>query len=391
MYRVMTGKQRSLVFPVMCNAHVRIDYSDNIPKGADNTAASSDDVVYGLWGLKDNFTIEATITPYDVNGYASRFHDLNIQSIENSKKILPAIDKDQTSTDYLSHSYLSESAKLTHEMRIFHSTKVQVSLVNVTTHNHNQPAQYKIRFKLILGSTTTTLDSDVVITPSSGINWPLANNTTNSLTKGLFDADGKYTHSFERATHSSGNSGTTLAFSSPTLAEDNFYDGQELFISNGGVPQSIGTIDHVRVTGESSALPPVKLNTSQSTALNSTDIYVKTLQHPAYVDNFNHIAVTYNDTQKLMSIYLDGNLIKSTTHTATGTNLFSFDREDFFLGANGTGAKGAANTAVTNNQFMGEMHEFAISSIAKTNFNIFNLTPRYANTLLYFRFEEVDE
>ena len=73
------------------------------------------------------------------------------------------------------------------------------------------------------------------------------------------------------------------------------------------------------------------------------------------------------------------------------TNLFSFDREDFFLGANGTGAKGAANTAVTNNQFMGEMHEFAISSIAKTNFNIFNLTPRYANTLLYFRFEEVDE
>ena len=383
MYRVMTGKQRSLVFPVMCNAHVRIDYSDNIPKGADNTTASSDDVVYGLWGLKDNFTIETTITPYDVNGYSSSFPTLNIQTIENSKKILPAINEANTDTDYLSHYYLSESAKLTHEMRIFHSTKVQVSLVNVTTHNHNQPAQYKIRFKLILGSTTTTLDSDVVITPSRGINWPLANNTTNSLTKGVFDGDGKYTHSFERATHSSGNSGTTLTFSS--TAKNNFYAGQELFTVSSGVATSIGTVASVRTT----APHTLTLNTSQSTALNSTDIYVKTLQHPAYVDNFNHIAVTYNDTQKLMSIYLDGNLIKSTTHTASDS--FAFDREDFFLGANGTGANGAANTAVTNNQFMGEMHEFAISSIAKTNFNIFNLTPRYANTLLYFRFEEVDE
>tara|TARA_R100001377_G_scaffold85120_1_gene70371 strand:- start:1162 stop:2283 length:1122 start_codon:yes stop_codon:yes gene_type:complete len=372
----------------MCNAHVKIDYSDNIPKGADNTPASSDDVVYGLWDLKDAFTIETTITPYDVNGYGSGT-TLNIQTIENSKKILPAINGSATDTNYLSHYYLSESAKLTHEMRIFHSTKVQVSLVNVTTHNHNQPAEYKIRFKLILGSTTKTLDSPVLIKPSSGINWPLANNTTNSLTKGLFDADGKYTHSFERTTHSSGNNGTTLVFTSPTLAEANFYNGQELFISNNGIPESIGTIKHVRVTGESNALPPVELNTSQSTALNSTDIYVKTLQHPSYVDNFNHIAATYDDNSKLMSIYLDSRLVASATHDATGSNLFVFDKEDFYLGANGTGGKGA-NTSVSNNQFMGELHEFAISSIAKNNFNVFNLTPRYANTLLYFRFEEVD-
>tara|TARA_R110002012_G_scaffold33256_3_gene97595 strand:- start:2262 stop:3410 length:1149 start_codon:yes stop_codon:yes gene_type:complete len=381
MYRVLTGKQRSLVFPVMCNAHVRIDYSDNIPRGADGVIASSDDITYGLWALKENFTIEATITPYDVNGYGSEFATLDIQTLENSKKIMPALNFGETTT-HLSHSYLSETAKLTHEMRIFHSTKVQVSLVNVTTHNHNQPAQYKIRFKLILGSTTTTLDSDVVITPSSGINWPLANNTTNSLTKGVFDGDGKYTHSFERATHSSGNSGTTLTFFGST-AKNNFHAGQELFTVSSGVATSIGTVASVRTT----APHTLTLNTSQSTALNSTDIYVKTLQHPAYVDNFNHIAVTYNDTNKLMSIYLDGNLITSTTHSASDS--FAFDREDFFLGANGTGGTGA-NTATSNNQFMGEMHEFAISSIAKNNFNIFNLTPRYANTLLYFRFEEVD-
>ena len=383
MYRVMTGKQRSLVFPVMCNAHVKIDYSDNIPKGADNTSASSDDITYGLWALKDVFTIEATITPYDVNGYGSKFPALNIQTIENSKKIIPALGANYTDTSYLSHYYLSESAKLTHEMRIFHSTKVQVSLVNVTTHNHNQPAEYKIRFKLILGSTTATLDSDVLIKPASGINWPLANNTTNSLTKGVFNNDGKYTHSFERTTVSTGNSGTTLNFSS--TANNNFHVGQELFTASSGVATSIGTVASVRTDTTFT----LELNTSQSTALNSTDIYVKTLQHPAYVDNFNHIAVTYDDSSKMMSIYLDGNLVASEQHTATDS--FAFDKEDFFLGANGTGAKGAANTAVSNNQFMGEFHEFAISSVAANSFNIFNLTPRYANTLLYFRFEEVDE
>jgi len=386
MYRVLTGKQRSLVFPVMCNAHVKIDYSDNIPKGADNTFASSDDITYGLWSLKDAFTIETTITPYDVNGYSSGFFTVPIQTIENSKKLFPAILAvgTQSFNDYLSQYYLSHSDKLTHEMRIFHSTKVQVSLINVTTHSHNQPAQYKIRFKLILGSTTTTLDSDVVITPSSGINWPLANNTTNSLTKGVFDAEGKYTHSFERTTHSSGNSGTTLTFSS--TARDNFFAGQELFTVSGGKATSIGKIaaSGVRTT----APDTVTLETSQSTALNSTDIYVKTLQHPSYVDNFNHIAVTFDNTTKLMRIYLDGNSVASTVHTASDD--FAFDREDFFLGANGTGGKGA-NTAASNNQFMGEMHEFAISSIATDKFNIFNLTPRYANTLLYFRFEEVDE
>ena len=78
----------------------------------------------------------------------------------------------------------------------------------------------------------------------------------------------------------------------------------------------------------------------------------------------------------------------STFHTIT--TAFSFDKEDFFLGANGNSATGT-NTAASNKQFMGELHEFAISGVASTNFNTFNLTPRFANTLLYFRFEEVDE
>ena len=37
MYSIFTGNQRSLVFPVMCNAFATIDYSANVPDG--NTGA----------------------------------------------------------------------------------------------------------------------------------------------------------------------------------------------------------------------------------------------------------------------------------------------------------------------------------------------------------------
>ena len=58
MYDVLLGKQRGLVFPVMCNGAVVIDYSDNIPD-------SADDVGYGLWSNEGSFTLEAIVTPYD--------------------------------------------------------------------------------------------------------------------------------------------------------------------------------------------------------------------------------------------------------------------------------------------------------------------------------------
>ena len=41
-------------------------------------------------------------------------------------------------------------------------------------------------------------------------------------------------------------------------------------------------------------------------------------------------------------------------------------------------------------QFFGEIHEFAISRVFKTNFDIFTLAPDYRNLLLYYRFEETD-
>ncbi len=56
----------------------------------------------------------------------------------------------------------------------------------------------------------------------------------------------------------------------------------------------------------------------------------------------------------------------------------------------GGGATGA-NSAITNKQFMGEMHELSIQGIPKNSFtNRETLLPSLDNTLLYLRFEEID-
>lgn len=366
----------------MCNGHVKIDYFDNIAIGADASIGSSDDVIYGPWSLDDAFTIETTVTPYDINGYGRHsVGDLRFVSTD-SGKVMPAIDKDLTQTDYVSNYYLAETAKHTHEMRIFHSTKAQLSLINTTLHNENQPAEYKIKFSVTLGTTTQNLETSALVLPSSGINFPLGSHTQTSYGSGIFDSNGKYTHVYGKTTLSSGNSGNTLAFVS--TANNIFHTDQELFIKNEFGFTSLGT---VASTPTGSSPFTVTLNTAQSTALNSTDIYIKSPMNPSYVDALFHIAATYDSDSKVMKIYFNNSEVASATHSGSGT--FAMDKEDLFLGATGSGATGV-NSATTNKQFMGEFHEFAMSRGTRNRFNVNNLTPRFADTVLYFRFEEVD-
>ena len=81
-YRIYAGSKKALVFPIMGDGYVHLDYSKHIPKGADGTQSNSgievdepdddDDAKYGLWGHTGSFTIEGIITPYDVNGFGYR-------------------------------------------------------------------------------------------------------------------------------------------------------------------------------------------------------------------------------------------------------------------------------------------------------------------------------
>jgi len=376
MYRLLTGKQRSLVFPVMCNAFVRIDYSDNIPRGEDGIYENSDDQTYGLWNHKDSFTIETTLTPYDINGPGGI---TTIPSVTATEKMMDGISR-TTLNDATerakrpSYKYLKEADKEDYEMRVFHSSKVKLSLVNDTEHTVNNPSKYRVKFELTLGSTNQTLLSPVVISPIFG----KSSATDNTVG---FDYNGKY--KYEEATTASISSYTSVLklIIFDANIESDFHEGQELFVRNGFGVTSVGKVDTVSGT-------TVELVSSYSGTLDSTTpILIATTKNPIYTQEVHHIAATYNNLSKVMKIYYGGVEVASTEHTAT--DAFAFDKEDFYLGSNGTSST-AEDSAKDNNQFMGELHEFAIVNGASEVFDTASLRPRYAETLLYFRFEEVD-
>ena len=78
-YRIYAGDKKSLVFPIMGDGYVHLDYSKHIPKGPDGVQDNAgiealegdddDDAKYGLWAHKSSFTIEGIVTPYDINGF----------------------------------------------------------------------------------------------------------------------------------------------------------------------------------------------------------------------------------------------------------------------------------------------------------------------------------
>ena len=82
-YRIYAGNKKALVFPIMGDGYVHLDYSKHIPTGPDSSSSSeggievtdtddNDDAKYGLWAHKSSFTMEGVITPYDINGFGHR-------------------------------------------------------------------------------------------------------------------------------------------------------------------------------------------------------------------------------------------------------------------------------------------------------------------------------
>ena len=88
MQTLSIGNKKGLVFPVMCNGCIKIDYQDNIPDiGSD--ADTSNDIPYGIWGHNGSFCFDAIITPYDVNGSGNHTTGTSATTVTNSKKTFP--------------------------------------------------------------------------------------------------------------------------------------------------------------------------------------------------------------------------------------------------------------------------------------------------------------
>jgi|13_taG_2_1085334.scaffolds.fasta_scaffold06680_3 hypothetical protein len=389
-YSIFTGKQRSLVFPIMCNGFLTIDYTDNV-------ASTGTGITYGLWDLDDNFTFECVLTPYEINGYGTHStggdlfiptsgslskvsHSDGIGIVSSSKKIMPALEESiytaGTQNNHQSEVYLPRANRKNHEMRIFHSTNFQVSLVNETLHNENNPARYKIKVGIKLGSASMEyFTSDVVILPNEGSQYDYI--STSNLEG--FDENGKLKYRLN-STATAGSSGATVNYA---IGTSTLFEGAELFVRQGIEFLSIGTIQTFTSSAITLAAPsPITIN-------NGDKIYIKHIQEPSYINNTYHIACSWDNQNKVANLFFNGRLVKTGTHTQTDS--FTMAAEDFYIGANGGGATGA-NSATTNNQFMGELHELSIMNINKREFDaVNNLMPNLNDTVLYLRFEEVDD
>lgn len=370
MYNVLTGKQRSLVFPIMCNSHVKLDYSDNVPDIEETPADTTDDTGFGIYNHTGSFTFETIITPYDITHNSDKL---------TSKKIMPLGSSSRQSTDYL-----LRSSTIAHEMRIFHSSNFQISLVNsVSNVNNLEPSRYKIKVGIKLGSAPMEyfITDEEVIVASFGKQF-FYDSSKYSVSFSGHTKDGRMAYLPKGTLTSAFTSGGTSLEFSPANPSTSFSVGDRIYHLSGKNFLLIGTIASFGAT-------TINIASAYNTDIdNSSIIYIEEDSEPTYINNSYHIACTFNNKQKTVSIYLDG--IKQKTGTHTQTTTFEFPKEDYYIGANGTNKVGY-NSATDNNQFMGEIHEMCITNVVRRKFPyVLSLMPNYENALFYLRFEEVD-
>lgn len=403
MYHIFTGKQRSLQFPVMCNACVKIDYSNNIPDTGNNDDAS-DDISYGLWAHTGSFTFESVITPFDINGYGNYsnrvFSSLpvaprvlkggtsaTVNPSGGSNKIMPANDLGPNATmptNTESETYLSSAARITHEMIIFHNTNFTLSLLNDTFHNENNPAKYKIKASFTLDSTTTTITTDnAVILPSYSKEYFYSSSDGIDQLSG-FTALNEIEYRQVGTASSGSSSGNLLTLN---FQHDDFFAGkqQEVYVRNGQEFELLG-----KVNTKSGTQQLLLISNLSRTIVSGEGIYLRSYAEPTYINEVFSVGCAYNDIGRTVDLYLNGIKVKSQ-QLPTTTTTFAFDNTNCYLGANGANATGAGS-ATTNKQFMGELHELSLVSGYKHKIiSAPNLTPNLDDTLIYFRFEEIDE
>jgi hypothetical protein len=385
-YQVLIGERKSLVFPVMCYGHLRIDYDDEVA-----------DQNYGLFNHDESITIQTILTPYDVNGYG---YNLDLDNpigkfgVTTSKKTLPAIqdkavtflhtDGTTTNTILAAESqrevYLSQSTALTHEMIIFYNSNIQLSLINATSTNVNQPAEYKIKLTIVANETSDSLTTTNAVITANNVVSDSGGSTIYGYDNTGAGTAYRQIGPIDTVPDMSPDPNTTFT---TVVAEDEYFQvGNKLYTVSGQVFTHIATI-----TAVTSSLVTVSLEAGQS-LVDDSMLYTDVNKEANYLVTPFHISASYDNTTGYMIIYVNGTKVASKFHS-TGSSPFTVEPEDSYIGAIPTVTN--AGYSWLRKQFMGELHEFAI---IKGTINSFittsTLIPNYRNLLLYYRFEEVD-
>ena len=390
MYDIHVGEQKSLVFPIMCNAYVSIGYEDNIPDIEGTPSDTTDDVPYGLWAHEGDFSFEAIVTPYDINGESVPRDKANTQPEKVMPNTVSTVANQDNSIVNQSDYYLSltGNGRLNHEMCIFHNDKLTITLMNTTTTTINQPAEYKIRVTFDqFESYAAIVDSSTVITASKERVERLNNTNYNTYLDGFNEEGFRVFDNICRVglvAAASGQKVIRVGHTNNAGGHAYMPVGTELFTRDEFTYTSIGTIDSVSTND----LTMSANLTSTLSAL--TYLYVETFKEPKYIGNTHHIGISYSETAKLVQIFYNGKLVGSGTRHSSSP-AFVFDRSDFLIGRASSSVSTAENYAYTAKQFMGEMHEMCIEKTYKTRYtHMQSLLPKFNETLLYLRFEEVE-
>ena len=358
MANVYVGDSKKLVFPVMCDGHIKLEYDDtNISTSKGN-----------FWNHTGNFVLEAIITPYDVNGNGHAT-TANLDTLTSTKTPpSPNLSLDNhadTTSNYQSVLYFGDT-RFSRKMMIFYNEYFQLYLENTTKNNFNQPAEYKIVAK--------------IRDATSGLYHEVATETlikpVNTL-YGYYDADGLYNDNSTSLTELQGDTSPVgnqypndIQFPTGSDGVANVASlaahatgGTELFNSNG---ESVG-----RVT----AKPMTNTVTVTNIANHTAKIYVSQPREAMYVDTIYKISCVYYSGGQL-DIYLNNSLKKSYTFSTTPT--FEFKADDSYI----------CGSIINNSQFMGELYEISLSKGKEPSVTDTTLTPSYSNIFFYYTFGE---
>ena len=304
-----------------------------------------------IWNHDANFTIEAIITPYDVNGVGTRL--ANAQGVLDSQRTppYPSDNFGSRSSTYESVAYLGDTNYLTQKMMIFHNQYVKLYLQNTTDSSYNQPAEYKVVAEVSTSAGTTPISTDsAVITASTGL-------------VNYYDSSAYYqgaTAQYQRVDASASGSGTSITLSNANLGVNigkgnNIYDASGTFI--GKVTSVSGTT--------------VNLAATIATAVTST-IYTEHLKEALYLEDMFKISLVFLKNGS-MELYVNNTLEKKISHTLSAGKLHPSDCK---IG------RGSSN----QEQFFGELFEIAMHKGNKPCATVNTLTPSFSDILFYYTF-----
>jgi len=342
---IYAGDTKSLVFPVMCNGYLKLEYE---------TPNSEFDDEFGFWGHTRAYSIEAIISPFDCNGYGLKTG--SDSGLKTSIKSIPSLSENVTSNrnTYQSELFSAVTARKNHKMMLFYNANVQFYLENTTIHNINQPAEYKLCVKI--GSGTATESKTIIISADTIYGKYNPNYLYDGITssKTLLDATTTI-------------SGTTVTCDST----ENITVGTEIFNSNGVSLGTVQTIPNTPVNDDGFAT-----TFTLSSATNYTQaLYVSQPKEALYVETMYKVGFSYSNSGEV-DLYLNGKkLTKAVAGTKTTNNTFATSNS--FIGQDGTNL---------NTQFMGELYEICMyNGLDPTDYST-TINAGLNDMLFYYRF-----